>query len=194
MSIKIPVPITFNTHKHHFYFLLNRIEEWKNYEWIEVETELLKIGDNLTDLYTGKKPVEDICNECLNYLKRCGVNTRSDLIKWLHPTTYKSIDLSDSSEWIIRVGNDPERFIHIHPAKNSALTVRVRAGTLKTVLTLMSVVYTSSPPGINSLKLVNQVRTQYLHLSPIKSLDKNKGILKLWNLFRNQELSEPELL
>ena len=54
MIEKIPVPLTFNAHKHHFRFLLHQIEIWKNLEWKQVEPELLGIGENLIDFYTGE--------------------------------------------------------------------------------------------------------------------------------------------
>jgi len=47
MNKKILVPVTFNTHKHHFRFLLNQIENWKNIDWNLAEPQLYNIGENL---------------------------------------------------------------------------------------------------------------------------------------------------
>lgn len=183
MNEKIPVPITFNPYKHHFRFLLQRIEFWKNLEWKQVESELLGIGENLIDLYTGDLTIENVCTECFHFFNIRNINNKISFTNWLHPVEYRKIELSDLSEWVIKEGNDPERFIHIHPAKQSPYTIRVRAATIKTVLTLMITSFKISDQMIENLQTVNQVRAVYLHLSPIKSLQRGKGILKLWEHF-----------
>ena len=53
MIKEIPVPITFNPHKHHLLFLIERQNAWQNMEWKHVENEIKVIGENLLDLYTG---------------------------------------------------------------------------------------------------------------------------------------------
>nr|WP_157470911.1 hypothetical protein [Draconibacterium orientale] len=83
-------------------------------------------------------------------------------------------------------GIQANRFIHIHPAKFSKHTIRVRATTLKTVLTLCVHKIPILDDTELNLMAVNQQRSSYLQLSPIKSLDdENSGILKLWQLFVN---------
>lgn len=185
MNQKIPVPITFNTYKHHFQFLLKQIKSWQKSEWKYVEPDLSKIGENLIDFYTGKLTVENICNECLYYFKQNKIDGNIAFSEWLHPVKYRKIKLSDSSEWVIKYGKDPENYIHIHPAKKSIHTIRVRAATLKTVLVLMVKTNTTHRNPKENLTEVNHIRTTYLHLSPVKSLKQNKGILQLWNTFLN---------
>lgn len=183
MIEKIPVPVTFNTHKHHFRFLLHQIGIWKNLEWKQVEAELLQIGENLLDFYTGNLTVENICTECTHYFKTNNINDKISFASWLHPFEYRKIVLGDSSEWVIKEGNDKERYIHIHPAKHSPHTIRVRAATLKTVVTLMVHTCAISQHINENLQTVNQIRKEFLHLSPIKSLQRGKGILQLWEMF-----------
>lgn len=192
MIEKIPVPVTFNTYKHHFRFLLQRIGIWENVEWNQVEEELFGIGENLLDFYTGDLTVESICNECILFFKTSNITDKITFINWLHPLEYRKIVLSDSSEWIIKEGKDPERFIHIHPAKQSAHTIRVRAATLKTVLVLMITTGTISQQMNENLQTVNHIRTAYLQLSPIKSLQCGKGILNLWELFTSNYQPKPK--
>ena len=93
---------------------------------------------------------------------------REAFLKWLKPFDYKKITLSDSSVWIVKPGNDQNRYLHLHPGKKSPHTVRVRAGTLKTVLALFY--FAPSKFDNKNLQFVNDVRTRYLNLSPIKSL------------------------
>jgi hypothetical protein len=186
MNEKIPVPLTFNANKHHFRFLLHQIGIWKKLKWEQVEKELLGIGENLIDFYTGDLTVEKICTECIMHFKIKNISDKTSFANWLNVLEYRKIELSDSSEWVIKQGKDTERYIHIHPAKQSIHTIRARAATLKTVVTLMVCSNTLSPHMNENLQKVNQIRTDYLHLSPIKSLQHGKGIMYLWELFYNR--------
>jgi hypothetical protein len=183
MKTNIPVPVTFNPLKHHFRFLLAEVEVWKGMEWKQVETELSALGENLLDFYTGELTVENICSECLFFFKNANINSTSDFHEWLKPLEYRKITLSDTSIWIIREGLDPERYIHIHPAKQSPFSIRVRAATLKTVAVLR--IQSCDIQNIinENLQTVNKTRKQLLNLSPVKSLHPEKGILRLWRLF-----------
>ncbi len=185
MIEKIEAPVTFNAHKHHFRFLLKEIELWKNLDWKQVEPSILLMGENLLDFYTGFLTVENICTECHQYFFSIGVNDKAAFSKWLYPGEYRKIVLSDSSEWIIKLGNSPDMYIHIHPAKQSPHTIRVRASTLKTVVTLAIKNTIISKQTSEILQSVNLVRTTFLNLSPVKSLQTDKGILKLWEMFVN---------
>ncbi len=183
MQGKNTVPVTFNTYKHHFRFLLGKIEGWKNQDWEQIEKELLGIGENLADLYTGRFSVGEILFECAEFFKKNRIFSKDVLLSWLNPLEYRKITLGDSSVWIIKAGNDKEKYIHIHPAKKSPHSIRVRAATLKTVITLM-ILTDEFPQHLNEgLETVNRVRTQYLHLSPVKSLQRGQGIYQLWELF-----------
>lgn len=183
MIVNNQVPITFNAHKHHFRFLLQRIGVWKTSHRENAAHELLLIGENLLDFYTGDLMVEEICNQCFLYFEIRNIKNKDLFINWLHPFEYRKITISDSSEWVVKQGNDSERYIHIHPAKFSPHTIRVRAATLKTVVSLMINAASISEQMNENLLTVNQIRTTYLQLSPIKSLQRGKGILKLWELF-----------
>jgi len=183
MNDKIPVPVTFNTHKHHFGFLLCKIENLKNIDWNQAEPEFFGIGENLLDFYTGDLTVENICADCILFFKNKNISDKIAFTKWLYPLEYRKIKLSDSSEWIIKEGKNPNRYIHIHPAKQSKHTIRIRAATLKTVLAVMIKSGNISKQMNNNLLTVNKIRTEYLHLSPVKSLQRGKGILQLWELF-----------
>ncbi|MEN8116371.1 MAG: hypothetical protein ABFS16_05300 [Bacteroidota bacterium] len=186
MSVKIPAPITFNPHKHHFHFLLSEIERWKHMNWELVEQELLTIGTNLIDFYLGNLDVQQICNETITFFEQTDLLDKEIFKYWLDAPNYKKIRLSDSSEWLIKEGNNHERYIHIHPAKFSAHTIRVRATTLKTVIAL-TVHSIQIKKGLKTnLQAVNRIRRNRLGLSPIKSLHPGTGILRLWELFEEE--------
>lgn len=185
MHPKIPVPVTFNPSKHHFGFLLEQIELWRKTEWKNVEKELLLIGGNLLDLYLGKLTVEQICRESIDYFREKEISDPVEFRKWLGPMEFRKIELSDKSLWVIKEGIDEERFIHIHPAKNSPSSIRVKGTTLKTVLALLINNEKLTGDQRSNLERVNQIRTDCLKLSPIKTLERGKGILRLWNYFNS---------
>lgn len=181
---EISQPITFNPHKHHLEFLKQQIENWKNLPWSEIEIELLIIGTNLIDLYCGKLSIEEICRQCLHFAEKEGLSSAEKLKNWLGQKEFCKINLSDNSEWIIKQGLDSARFLHIHPAKYSSFTIRVRGTTLKTVVALKIITDNKKQTPL-LLQLVNQVRIEKLGFSPIKTLEKGKGISRIWSLFNS---------
>jgi len=183
MYEEIPFPVTFNPYKHHFSFVLKEIAKWKTMNWRLVEKELLTIGNNLIDFYLGNLSTIQICNEIIEYFAKMNITNRTEFLFWLSAKNYKKIQLSDHSEWLVKEGINSERFIHIHPAKFSSKTIRVRATTLKTVIALNVQSIRLQKELENSLYAVNKIRQDMLKLSPIKSLTPNTGILRLWELF-----------
>ncbi len=173
--------------------------------------ELQFMGSNLIDLYFGALGVEEICRQCVNLVNdgvarwHEAIITMNSFEQWLSPYAYRKVALSDGSWWIIKAGNDPERFIHIHPAKYSPATVRIRAATLKTLVAmkifmrdtrdpqckwameLTDMVFRVTKAASDCLQLgeVNRVRVHLLGLSPIKAIEWGRGIARLWPLFQN---------
>jgi hypothetical protein len=183
MYDKIPVPITFNPYKHHFLFLLKELEKWKTMGWELVEKEILSIGNNLIDFYLGNLSIPQICIEINNFFRNKNITDKSEFLIWLDALNYKKVQLSDQSDWLIKEGINPERFIHIHPAKFSEHTIRIRATTLKTIIALKSQSVPLQKEIKANLFTVNTIRHELLGLSPIKSLAPGTGILRLWELF-----------
>ncbi|HKI87759.1 MAG TPA: hypothetical protein VKA38_01945 [Draconibacterium sp.] len=183
MNTEIPVPITFNPQKHHFAFLKKQLQKWRKMNWEEIRPELLNVGSNLLDFYFGKLPVERICAECIDFLQKNNLTEKDDFFAWSGLLEYRKIELSDHSFWVVKKGLDPIRFVHIHPAKQSPHTLRVRATTLKTVLALQIHSVPIQKEMKKNLEQVNKIRVKYLQLSPIKSLQTDRGILRFWNIF-----------
>jgi hypothetical protein len=175
-------PVTFNPYKHHFGFLKAQMGKWQKTGWKEAEEKILLIGSNLIDLYTGRLDVAEICNQCVLFAQEQNLVSAEKLNNWLGSHEFKKIKLSDGSLWVIKQGLDPTCFLHIHPAKYSPFTVRVRASTLKTVLAF-KVIKGGDENENFRLTTVNQIRRDYLGLSPVKALEKGKGINRIWSLF-----------
>lgn len=181
--MEIPFPITFNPQKHHLGFLKKQLQLWKSREWTAVYPDLLSIGNNLLDFYFGKLSVEKIGKECIDFLQKNKLTEKDNFFAWLGSLEYRKIELSDHSLWVVKKGIDPLRFVHIHPAKQSPHTLRVRATTLKTVLALQIHAVSIQKEMKRNLEVVNEIRMKYLQLSPVKSLQQNKGILGFWIFF-----------
>ena len=85
------------------------------------------------------------------------------------------MDLSNNNIVII-----PESWDEIHKYISDTFEHKAYA----TVLALM-VKSANLKPVKENLPTVNHIRSEYLQLSPIKSLQRNKGILQLWEIFLN---------
>ncbi len=173
-------PLAFNPYKHHMGFLREKIIEWQGKNRDSVFPEIQLIGNNITDLYYGHLSVEDICNQFLKIIQLQKLHSAELLSHWLKDSGYRKTSLSDTSLWIIRQGENPFRYLHIHPAKYSPNTIRVKAPALKTVLALQVLKAELKTPEV---KEINRIRIEKLNLSPIKTLVKEKGLAKLIHYF-----------
>jgi len=97
---------------------------------------------------------------------------------------YHQISLEDGSEWIVRKCNEPDRYIHLHPAWEGLFSIRFKGSTLKTayLLKIRSSISGEAP----TLAMVNRVRIQ-IGLSPVKKLERNMGILNCYEKFFSPE-------
>ena len=173
-------PLAFNPYKHHLGFLREKINVWQGKRWDEVFPEIQFIGNNLTDLYYGHLTVEEISNQFLEIIQQKNLHSSELLLHWLNDSGYRKTALSDTSLWVIRNGENPFRYLHIHPAKYSPFTIRVKAPALKTVLALQVLKAELKTPEV---KEINRIRIEKLNLSPIKTLVKEKGLAKLIHYF-----------
>lgn len=180
MSIEsdIPVPIRFNPLKHHRNYML---EILSNSSPEEIISLLDPVCNNYNDIYTGTLAPEAIGRAIANTLKSKQVFLPEAFSRWVDSNQgYRTIKLEDHSEWVVRRSNEEERYIHLHPSRNGLNTVRFKGSTLKTVF-LLKARQKDSTASV-SLENVNQVRVQ-IGLSPIKKLDRNKGILNCLEKF-----------
>jgi hypothetical protein len=185
MELKIPLPVTFNPHKHHLGFLKLQIETWKQQNRNQYKqpcfasaktSSIFTLGNFLWNKFvTNVSPISGNSQP--------GENAFTD---WLGPHEYRKIRLSDSSVWVVKKGVDPERYIHIHPGKHSPFSTRVRATTLKTVIALQVCSVHFQNNRTENLRAVNETRVSFLKLSPVKSIQSGKGIEQLRKRFAAQ--------
>jgi hypothetical protein len=184
-NTQIPEPIKFNPLKHHLGCILRFLEQSTPVSLTRLNESLCH---NYNDIYTGRLTPLEISLFALAILKKKELDTKEKLEAWIASTShYRKIMLPDHSEWITRMGNEPQRYIHIHPAKSGPNTVRFKGSTLKTAYRLKA-----EPVGSTkkiTLTMVNRARAD-MGLSPVKKLEPGKGILKCWSFFSHQRISE----
>ena len=140
-----------------------------------------RIGNSTLDLYYGELNSDSIKEEICQFLAKRNINTKKELTSFISIQNQKhlNVEVSDTSKWTLRVINK-RKYIHIHPARHSHLTIRCTGAALKTLIaTYCSGVDTS--PG---LREINHARAAIL-LPPIKKLVRNRGLDKLFKFFQN---------
>ncbi|MBN1821316.1 MAG: hypothetical protein JXR31_16860 [Prolixibacteraceae bacterium] len=171
----IPEPVKFNQLKHHKGFILDALEKLQPEEAFDLYKS---VNHNYIDIYTGSITPVQLCNEVISLLKDLDVFEEIKFLKWTtHIRNYRKIQISDGSEWIIRLGTEENRYIHIHPAKTGSFTVRFKGSTLKTAYCLKISGYNAE--SLLTLEMINKARIN-IGLSPVKKLEPGKGILNCW--------------
>jgi hypothetical protein len=175
---EIPIPIRFNPLKHHRNYMLNALASVSPEEIIGL---LEPVCNNYNDVYTGALSPTAIGKEIIRILTKEKVLRKDDFARWLQGNNgYRKLSLEDGSEWIVRLGNEDERYIHLHPSRDGKHTVRFKGSSLKTVFLIKALQKGSNEPIL--LENVNQARL-LIGLSPIKKLDRNRGILSCYEKF-----------
>lgn len=185
-NCSVPSPINFNCWKHHTGFLTEQIVTIKSEKEIkELRTKLLKIGESQMDLYYGKLSPSKISDQIIHSLKEKKLLSPKQYTAWLNSEDkkYSLVELSDKSVWTLLLSENPDRYVHIHPGRYSPLTIRVKATTLKTAILVFCFKQFGGVSQID-IKEVNYLRKKYLDESPLKSLSKASGLIKLIDLFR----------
>ncbi|MBN1300090.1 MAG: hypothetical protein JW995_02655 [Melioribacteraceae bacterium] len=176
-KITIPEPFIFNLMKHHLGYLKDRLQGISSPDGFNILLEDLNvIGSSVSDLYIGSLNPLEIVDYIHQHLIRNSISTQSYFADWLKLFNgFAFISLPDNSKWILRYGNEQNRYIHLHPGKYSEHTLRVKASSLKTALCVLA--YLRITAGVKlEASLINQLRTKYLKDPPIKYLDNNSGV------------------
>jgi hypothetical protein len=166
-------------------FIKRQIVAVKSLKEIDkLKIHLLRIGDSQMDLYYGKYSPTELSDQIINSIKREKISSENHYQAWLknEGKDYKLVELKDKSIWTLRLGETRERYVHIHPARYSPHTIRVKATVLKTVILILCL------DGFGELKeidteSVNIIRKKYLNESPLKSLSKASGFMRLLDRF-----------
>lgn len=181
-------PINLNCWKHHSGFIKVQIESVREInELEELKVYLLKIGESQMDLYFGGYSPLQISEQILDYLHQNKIFLFEKYRNWLYKDgkDYQLVELKDKSVWTLRLGENPERYVHIHPGRYSLHTVRVKATTLKTAILILNFQRMGEPMTIET-ETINQIRKKYLNEPPLKSFSRASGLGRLLDLFHNK--------
>jgi hypothetical protein len=139
------------------------------------------------DLYFGGYSPLKISEQILDLLHQNKIFLREKYRNWLSKDgrDYQLIELKDNSIWTLRLGENPERYVHIHPGRYSPHTIRVKATTLKTAIFILNFERIRNLQTIE-IEMVNQIRCKYLNEPPLKSFSRASGLGRLLDLFHKK--------
>ena len=170
--------ILFHSFKHHylscFEWVMKNNNKWDN----EVDLMLKSLGSSQLDMYTGGLTVNDIKKEIYSFLNKADLIAKENYAHWIN-NGYRELILSDGSTWTLRF-LEREEYVHIHPSRYSAHTLRIKANVLKTVL--CTLLFVEDWQKIDAAR-INEYRINMLNLSPIDVEKEHSEITKVIKLF-----------
>jgi len=137
---QVPPPILFNPLKHHLGFIRKYINDntkvEKQPDNSSIEKDLRHLGNSLMDIYCGPLTQSTVIEEIMIFLKANNLIGKDTFYKWIgkYPKDFKTIKLSDDSEWILKHFNNELRYVHPFPARSSLHSIRVKANTIKSAI------------------------------------------------------------
>jgi hypothetical protein len=181
--------VLLNTWKHHAAALRLRIHavvQAGTPALDELAKRIVVIGTELMDLYTGVFTPAEIGAKLIAQLRAAGRLPLPVYRAWVAGNGgYCLLTFpEDESRWVLRLGDEGDRYIHVHPARWAPQTCRVRANVLKTTVMVLAHtgIYGGDPMDLGR---VNDIRLQYLGLAPMgKSLSGDQGIGELIDLLK----------
>lgn len=169
--------IFFNPLKHHLGYIRECMLHF-NDTVPSLVSHLKTIGGSQMDLYTGDLSVVEVYHQIRERLLDIDLLKKSLYFKYLDQNNgYIILKLTDDSLWVLRKGVHPQKFVHIHPARYSPHSMRIKASTLKTVIAAR--IACGKEVGLAE---INEIRVKNLHLSPLKKMISNRGIGKMLQL------------
>lgn len=177
-SAQLPAPVLFHPLKHHLGYIKAFVAQSPTTSETELKAALQTIGSSQLDLYMGPLPPGQIAQEVLQYLnERClqhPVLYQEFLLAT--GTAYRLLTLSDKSDWVLRWGVVEARHVHLHPARHSAHTLRVKANVLKTAIAAAIAAKRGSENRGMDAQYINEVRAAWVALPPVKDFNQSEGL------------------
>jgi hypothetical protein len=185
---EVPEPVLFNAWKHHAGALQRSIREFAaagEAGLRALATQLVAQGHELMDLYFGTLTPVEIATESLRQLAAENVLAPEAYGAWIESGGgYRELTFpADESRWVVRLGEVGGRYVHVHPARWAPLTRRVRANVLKTAV-LVNAAALSRGTSPLEVKLVNEIRRDFLDLSPVPTLPAGQGLASVISLLQ----------
>lgn len=176
----VPHPVLFNAWKHHAGWVREQIASAAagGEDGVTQLAEAVVVcGTKLMDFYLGELTPWQLGERALTYLQTIGKPDFPAFNTWLQAQDgYAPFDIADDgSKWILRAGDEADRYVHLHPGRYSPHTVRVPGLSLKTaIMTLAFAKWTGADPL--AVGTVNEARKRYLDLPPMATVDPANGL------------------
>ncbi|HSR18844.1 MAG TPA: hypothetical protein VLM39_12200 [Ignavibacteriaceae bacterium] len=186
IDFKMQPPVRFNCWKHHAGYIRQRIKEVNSIDdFNSMLKEMLSIGNSQMDLYTGDLSPAEIVNFIRTLIEEKNINSYPSYFKWIHNEgkDYRMISLKDNSKWTLRIGNEDERYVHLHPGRYSVNSIRVKATALKTAAAALLWKKLNNLTELD-LSVINYVRKNFISAPPVKAIPQkeNRGLMKIVSL------------
>lgn len=178
-------PVLYNGWKHHLGFLQAVLLMAREQGEEMIDQNINKIGDNVMDLYIGQLTPLQVSAALVAALKTIGIVDFDSYRVWLTQQGhgYGNLQITDQSKWTLLLGKG-EMYIHIHPARYSPHSVRVKGQTLKSAIWISYEILKANDITLH-LDFINLIRKERLRLSPIKSLSLSSSLVNLIHLMLN---------
>jgi hypothetical protein len=184
--------VLLNTRKHHAGALRQRIQTAVQSGNLQALADgLVVIGTELMDLYFGELSPAEIGRQVVAQLNADDRFALDAYRSWVQAGGgYATLDLSDGCRWVLRLGEEAGRYVHIHPGRYAAHTRRVRANVLKTAVMVLAQAGLRGG-DVHDRVLVNDVRQRYLGLAPVgQKLQVDQGLGAVVDLLRSAPCRE----
>lgn len=131
---RIPPPFRYNRLKHQAPWLAERLSR-KPALFLRWPKLLLGLGRSQFDTYFGTLSVAQILQEVQLVLQQNEVFEETRYLNWIAADKgYRLLTLSDTSRWVLRAGEKPGHYIHLHPARYSPFSQRIKASVYKLII------------------------------------------------------------
>ncbi len=176
----VPYPVLFNAWKHHAGWVRGRIavaagggEDGLK----RLADAVVVCGTKLMDFYLGDLTPWQLGERALTHLAAVGKADFPAFRDWLEPQGgYAPFEVpEDGSRWILRAGDEADRYVHLHPGRYSPHTVRVPGITLKTAIVTLALARQTGADPL-SVAVVNDARKRFLALPPVAAVDPKNGL------------------
>jgi hypothetical protein len=183
----IQPPVLFHPLKHHLSWIRSFIAERAQQGAAmmpDVAAQLLTVGNSQMDVYTGALAPAGIAEAVVQHLDRHNLLDPALYNLWLWQSAgYRLVLLPDGSQWVLRWGEVEGAYVHIHPARYSPDSIRVKASTLKTgiLVSIWGQLHCGTTIGLDE---INQLRKAWLLLPPIRSMEEAEGLRRVLERLR----------
>lgn len=182
--MSLELPFIFNALKHHLGYVRCFIEKTPPATPLpELRRLLLPVGAAQFDFYTGQLPPDAIIAEVQELLRQQSIFSLAAYKRWLGAQQgYGLVQLSDASLWVLRLGNQADRWVHLHPGRHARYTIRLKAPLLKQAIVLCILqleVNAVSPAVLNAIR-------QELLLPPVALHQPLNNLINLVQMIRGE--------